>query len=123
MARAAKPRATVICRRDGKVLLVRKAAAKWTLPGGKIEIDEGPVEAAMRELSEETGLTAAALEYLALHEFASRAHHVFCLDVPASLAATPCNEIADCRWFSPRELTRKPVKRPCRRLLRLYDAG
>ena len=120
MTRAAKPRASVICQQDGKVLLVRKAEAKWTLPGGKIEADEGPAEAALRELNEETGLASETLEYLATHEFATCAHHVFRLAVPEALAATPRNEIADCRWFSAEDVACKPVKRLCLELLRLY---
>lgn len=120
MARSCKARATVICHQGDKVLLVRKPEAKWTLPGGKIEIDEGPTEAALRELSEETGLASDALEFLATHKFDSRAHHVFRLAVPDSLAAHPQNEIADCRWFSPRDLASKAVKRPSIKLLKLY---
>ncbi|MBD9416323.1 NUDIX domain-containing protein [Pseudomonas sp. PDM16] len=120
MARLAKARATVICQQAGRVLLVRKAEAKWTLPGGKIEANEGPVEAALRELCEETGLASEALEYLALHQFDSRAHHVFRLSVPAALDARPLNEIADCRWFAPEDVDLSPVKRPSLKLLKLY---
>lgn len=122
MARAAKSRASIICQQQGKVLLVRKPEAKWTLPGGKIEADENPLQAAQRELCEETGVAAEALEFLALHEFASRAHHVFRLSAVEPLDARPLSEIADCRWFAPEELPDKPVKRPCLELLRLYVA-
>lgn len=120
MGKSVKSRATVICHRHDKVLLVRKAEAKWTLPGGKIELDEGPLQAALRELCEETGLTREALEFLALHEFERRAHHVFRVDVPEPLAARPQNEIAECRWFSREDLSGNAVKRPCRELLDLY---
>lgn len=121
MIKPVKHRATVICQQQDKVLLVRKAQAKWTLPGGKIEANEGPAQAALRELSEETGLDTEALEFLALHEFDSRAHHVFRVTVPASLNARPQNEIADCRWFSFVDLD-KAVKKPSRKLLELYFA-
>lgn len=121
MIKSAKHRATIICHQHGKVLLVRKAEAKWTLPGGKIEANEGPAEAALRELFEETGLDNEVLEFLALHEFDSRPHHVFRVSVPESLDARPQNEITDCRWFSFVDLD-KAVKKPSRKLLELYFA-
>ncbi|MGH8882874.1 MAG: NUDIX domain-containing protein, partial [Stackebrandtia sp.] len=34
---------------------------KWMLPGGHVEPDENPAEAALREVAEETGLTARFL--------------------------------------------------------------
>jgi len=34
---------------------------KWMLPGGHVEPDENPAEAALREVAEETGLTAQLL--------------------------------------------------------------
>ena len=46
----------------GRVLLTRLTypeikAGHWTLPGGGIDFGEAPVEAVLRELTEETGLT------------------------------------------------------------------
>ena len=38
------------------------------------------------------------MEFLALHQFDSRPHHVFRVTVPETLDARPLNEIADCRW-------------------------
>ena len=35
----------------------------WVAPGGKIELDESPFEGAVRELHEETGLTASKLVF------------------------------------------------------------
>lgn len=47
--------------RDGAILLVRRSVDPqkgfWALPAGYMEIDEGPVAAAIRECYEETGLT------------------------------------------------------------------
>lgn len=47
-----KLRATVIYRKDGEVLFVRKRHAKWNLPGGRVERDETPLQAATREMTE-----------------------------------------------------------------------
>ena len=76
----------------------------------------------MRELCEETGLDSQALEFLALHQFDSRPHHVFRVTVPETLDARPLNEIADCRWFSTVDLD-KAIKKSARKLLELYFPG
>jgi len=49
--------------RDGKVLIARrvKPPAHWSLPGGRVEKNENPEEAAERELYEETGVVAEIL--------------------------------------------------------------
>ncbi len=56
--------------RDRQVLLLRRNKQPnlglWIAPGGKIEIDESPHEAARRELAEETGLTAVDLTWRGL---------------------------------------------------------
>jgi 8-oxo-dGTP diphosphatase len=55
-----KVAAGVLAEQDGKVLLVKRLyeprQGDWALPAGFVEIDEGPVQAALRELTEETGL-------------------------------------------------------------------
>lgn len=47
---------------DDRVLLVQRAkppsVGRWTVPGGKVELGESLEEAALRELLEETGMTA-----------------------------------------------------------------
>lgn len=52
--------AGVLAERDGKVVLVRRAAVPalgaWCLPSGFVEHDEAPEQAAVRECWEETGL-------------------------------------------------------------------
>ena len=53
--------ANTIVEHDGGVLLVRlnygPRDGRWALPGGLVEADETPFEAAIRETEEETGFT------------------------------------------------------------------
>ncbi len=55
-----KVAAGVLAEKDNRVLLVRRLyephPGEWALPAGFVEIDEGPITAALRELTEETGL-------------------------------------------------------------------
>ena len=52
----------VVCLRGDEVLLIRRARppkqGEWSLPGGRIEPGERAVDAALRELREETGIEA-----------------------------------------------------------------
>ncbi|WP_397453667.1 NUDIX hydrolase [Pseudomonas sp. NA-150] len=94
-----KERATVICRRDDRVLYVRRSKSSWVLPGGKIEAGETPAQAALRELCEETGLVAQGLVYLARFENDNTVHYVFAAALRETDNPTPCNEIANCKWL------------------------
>lgn len=49
-------------------LICHPRLGKWMLPGGHVEPDENPAEAALREVAEETGLAAHLLPGPALDE-------------------------------------------------------
>lgn len=50
---------------DGRLLLVRlREGGRWSTPGGTIEPDERPADAAVREAWEETGLLVAPVRLL-----------------------------------------------------------
>lgn len=95
-----KDRATVLCFRGDRILLVARQRSRWALPGGRIRRDEAPHEAALRELEEETTLVADELMYLFQFNGFNTRHHVFFADVEPHLNAQPSNEIARCRWFT-----------------------
>ncbi len=52
----------VVCLRGDEVLLIKRGTPpledSWSLPGGRIEWGERAIDAALRELKEETGCTA-----------------------------------------------------------------
>jgi len=63
-----------ILERDARVLICRRRAdqphpRKWEFPGGKIEGDETPQTALIRELREELGIESEPAEEIARYEF------------------------------------------------------
>lgn len=56
------PAVGVVCLRGDSVLLIRRGTpprqGEWSLPGGRIEPGERAMDAALRELREETGIEA-----------------------------------------------------------------
>ncbi len=56
----------VIVEYNNQLLLIRNSYGhkRWTFPGGKIEKGEKPIEAARREVLEETGLDLSDLRYV-----------------------------------------------------------
>lgn len=60
--------AIAVVHHEGRFLLVKRAkdpnANTWGFPGGHVELGETALDAAVRELSEETGVTATAQNYL-----------------------------------------------------------
>jgi 8-oxo-dGTP diphosphatase len=107
-----KQRATIICRREDQILYVRKPNSRWNLPGGKVERDETPTQAAERELREETGLILNDLAYVSRFEGNNVLHHVFEVSVNPIVNPVPKNEIADCRWFTAKQLGSHPNVNP-----------
>ena len=70
-------RATVVAQQDGKVLLVRERdTGHFGLPGGGIESGEYVMEAALRELREETRLRPYWAKRLFNYEGTTQLHRV-----------------------------------------------
>ncbi|CAG9167432.1 hypothetical protein LMG23992_00808 [Cupriavidus laharis] len=99
-----KVRATIVCIRHGRVLLVSKDGVRWALPGGRPGKQESPEETARRELHQETALEAKALVGAFQFIGATTVHHVFTAAIAASARPKPGNEIKCLQWLSHEKL-------------------
>ncbi len=59
----------ILCNRKGQVLAFQRAdrPGQWQLPQGGLRKDEEPLDAALRELEEETGLGRSEVELIGEH--------------------------------------------------------
>ncbi|RQZ18703.1 NUDIX domain-containing protein [Burkholderia sp. Bp9031] len=114
-----KERATVVCYREERVLLVARASSRWALPGGTIKRGETPLEAAHRELQEETGMAGQTLVYSMQFTGLAKVHHVFFAAVGPDQAPQPNNEIEKCKWFRIDSVDELRASIPTKRIVEL----
>ena len=96
----------------GAVLLVRRSvdprSGAWALPAGYMEIDEGPVTAAIRECFEETGLIVRITGLFAVYHIANdpRGAGVLILyrAIPESGKLRPGDDASEVAYFAPDEI-------------------
>lgn len=87
------PAVGVVCLRGDEVLLIRRGTpprlGEWSLPGGRIEAGERAVDAALRELREETGVEARILGLIEVVDgvFPEAGRHYVLIDYVAEWVA------------------------------------
>ena len=114
--------AVLVTRESGELLLVRRAhepwQGRWCAPSGFCEHGEHPLEAAVREAFEETGLCVELTGHLGTWMSSYAEDDVVRDDAEVSIAVTyyharllaeapfafDAAEVAEARWFDPDEL-------------------
>lgn len=98
---APRPVASVWLFRHSQVLMLQRPDGAWAPPGGMVELDETPLQAAVRETFEETGLQIPA-DPEALHDYVWAARR---LHVHQFIALAPDGDVSisdehrDYRWI------------------------
>ncbi|MEZ2586166.1 NUDIX hydrolase [Kluyvera intermedia] len=110
-----KPHVTVACvvHAQGKFLVVEETInnkALWNQPAGHLEADETLVQAARRELWEETGIHATPQHFLRLHQWIAPdktpfLRFLFVIELSEMCATEPHDSDIDrCLWVTAEEI-------------------
>lgn len=131
-----KPHVTVatVVQAEGQFLIVEervRGRATWNQPAGHLEANETLLQAAARELYEETGIEAVPEAFLKLHQWIAPDNtpflrFLFTLDLPKVLPTFPQDRDIDrALWLRPEEIvTAKKLRSPLvAESLRIYQQG
>ncbi len=112
--------ANIFVKRDGKLLVIRRSIHKTYMPGfvqpvgGKVDINEGPLQAAERELFEEAGLKVANVRLEAvltdIHKDGVNNWQVFHFSGNYQEGEVPNNiDEGELIWLTPEEIKKEKV--------------
>ena len=117
--------AKCIVKHENKILMIKNnyGRGNWTFPGGKIEKDESPNLAAIREVWEEVEIKISAPQYLGnflnTREYKRDTIHCFTATVAGADFKIDPLEITVAQWFSIDQLP-KPIGYNAKIILELY---
>jgi 8-oxo-dGTP diphosphatase len=102
---------------SGRLLLVQRGREPgrglWSLPGGRVEADESPAQAAVREVREETGLDVVAGPLVGQVERPGPRDQTYVIDdflcTVRGGTMRPGDDAADVRWVTATELQSLPL--------------
>ena len=101
--REKRRRATLVAEQHGQILLVQELGRRrFSLPGGGLKKGESVLQAALRELKEETSLEIVEAEYLFDHESPTQSHKVVWATVRGPVHIQE-KELAGYRWWDAAE--------------------
>ena len=92
--------------KSNKVLLVKgkKGEGKWSFPKGHIESqDQSPINCALRELKEETGLTLKQ-PFVGFKKFRAGQYYLYYLPKESEVRPQDSQEVEQAKWVSMEEL-------------------
>ncbi|MGR4048648.1 NUDIX hydrolase [Kosakonia cowanii] len=131
-----KPHVTVACvvHAQGKFLVVEETIRDnvlWNQPAGHLEADETLVQAAKRELWEETGIDAAPQHFIRMHQWIAPdstpfLRFLFAIELNEMCATEPHDSDIDrCLWVTAEEiLTASNLRSPLvAESIRSYQSG
>ncbi|MGK4331226.1 NUDIX hydrolase [Lonsdalea quercina] len=110
-----KPHVTVanIVQAEGRFLVVEETVngkSLWNQPAGHLEAEETLIQAASRELYEETGVKAQPKHFLQLHQWVAPdrtpfLRFSFTIDLPQQVATAPQDSDIDCcHWLTAEDI-------------------
>ncbi|MBU3934706.1 NUDIX domain-containing protein [Patescibacteria group bacterium] len=114
--------AGAIIEKDGKILLVKESqrkgidAGKWNHPAGWIEVGESPIDAAKKEVEEESGFKFTPTYLIGIYSLnredflkhGEEVHHpiklIFTGTISEERNKNLADDISEARWFAPEEI-------------------
>ena len=129
-----QPASSAIIERDGRYLLVLRSnppsADMYAFPGGRGEPGETPAETALRELFEETGISAEKPLLFATYDLPGREDgpgspsfflSVFKVKADAAAIAVASDDAAAVGWYTAEEIERLPAPDSVRECIRRLE--
>lgn len=121
----------VLIEKDGRYLLIKEAAKKWSgkwfLPGGKVELNETPENAAHREVKEEAGCDVNINGIFYFRYNKGFLDHYLSLFFSATIAGEETlKQVADkhsleAKWFTFEEIRQLPVRQKLLDIIKSYN--